>query len=56
MQLRMNDVIMNNQSKFFTNNPTEEDHEIIIPGNDRYKTNLCLKGVTSYFTTQKFTI
>ena len=52
----MNDVIVNVQPKFLTNNPTEECHAIILPGNDRYKIPLRLKGNTSYFTTRKLTI
>ena len=46
MSLRMNDVIVNYQPKFLTNNLTEEYHAINSPGSDRYKIALHLQGVT----------
>ena len=56
MKIQMDDVIVNYQPKFFTNNTTEEYHEIISPVNDRYKLPLHLWVITSYLTTQKHTI
>ena len=47
MQILMNDVIVNDQPKLLTDNPTEEYYAIIYTRNDRYKIPLCLQGVNS---------
>ena len=47
MQLQMNDVIVNDQPKLLTDNPTEEYYAIISTRNDRYKIPLCLQVVNS---------
>ena len=56
MQLWLNDVLVNNKLKFLTENPTAEDHAIIVTGDnpmDRLLIPLSLNGVTSIFYTQK---
>jgi hypothetical protein len=52
MQLRMNDITLNEEPKFCSANPTDETHAITIPGED-VRIPLSLSGVTSYFTTRK---
>ena len=34
MQLQLNDVLVNNKPKFLTENPTAEDHAIIVTGDN----------------------
>jgi hypothetical protein len=52
MQMRMNDVRVNEVPKFLTSNPTDETHAIVLGGNgdsEEYIIPLSLHGVTSYF-------
>ena len=59
MQLQLNDVLMNDKLKFLTENPTAEDHAIIVTGDnpmDRLLILLSLDGVTSIFYTWKPTV
>jgi hypothetical protein len=59
MQLRLNDVLVNDKPKFLTENPTAEDHAIIVTGDnpmDRLLIPLSLDGVTSIFYTRKPTV
>ena len=56
MQLRLNDVLVNDKPKFLTENPTAEDHVIIVTGDnpmDQLLILLSLNGVTSLFYTRK---
>jgi hypothetical protein len=55
MQLRMNDVSVNETPKFCLSNPTETDHAILVnrSEDDRVIIPLSLEGVTSYFPTFK---
>ena len=56
MQLRVNDVEVNERPKFLTHSPTDSSHAIIIPSEGcdvRLTIPLSLKGVTSYFPTRK---
>ena len=56
MQLRVNDVEVNERPKFLTRYPTDSSHVIIIPSEGcdvRLTIPLSLKGVTSYFPTRK---
>jgi hypothetical protein len=46
MQLRFNDVAINEQRKFLTMDPTDNDHAIIC---ERLLIHLSIEGVTSYF-------
>ena len=57
MQMRMNDVKVNEKPKFFCKTPTDESHSLIIQNEDNEEDNLLiplsLNGVTSYFNTRK---
>ena len=55
MQLRMNDITINECPKFLTKSPTDNDHAILLPiSNDEHiRIRLHLSGVTSYFYTRK---
>ena len=56
MQLRVNDVEVNERPKFLTRYPTDSSHVIIVPSEGcevRLTIPLSLKGVTSYFPTRK---
>ena len=56
MQLRVNDVEVNERPKFLTRYPTDSSHAIIVPSEGcevRLTIPLSLKGVTSYFPTRK---
>ena len=57
MQLRLNDVGVNEVPKFLTKDPTDETHVIVLPptnaGEEKYLIPLSLDGVTSYFPTRK---
>ena len=57
MQLRLNDVGVNEVPKFLTKDPTDETHAIVLPptdaGEEKYLIPLSLDGVTSYFPTRK---
>lgn len=50
MQLRLNDVVLNERPKFLTKNPTSEDHAIIL---DDLLIPLDIIGVTSSFPGRK---
>ena len=56
-QMRLNDVVVNEQPKFLTEQPSESTHAIMIPGNDEENLPpltipLDLKGLTSCFPTR----
>ena len=56
MQLRMNDVSVNEIPKFLVENPTEQDHAIMIDlyeNDGRLTVPLSIEGVTSYFPSFK---
>ena len=55
MQVRMNDVKLDDKPKFLTEDPTDESHAISCEDNTATLVNisLSLKGVTSYFPTRK---
>jgi hypothetical protein len=55
LQLRTNDVTVNERPKFLTVNPTDEDHSIIVrsPGEDEFRIPLAIRGTTSSFPTRK---
>ena len=55
MQVRMNDVKLDDKPKFLTEDPTDESHAISCEDNMGTPINiaLALKGVTSYFPTRK---
>ena len=55
MQVRMNDVKLDDKPKFLTEDPTDESHAISCEDNTGTLINitLALKGVTSYFPTSK---
>ena len=56
MQMRLNDVIVNDCPKFLTENPSATDHAIVVTGDtsdDKLVIPLSLKGVTSVFPTRK---
>ena len=53
MQMRLNDVEVNDCPKFVHDNPTDKTHTITVKGdNDTLVIPLSLKGVTSYFPTR----
>jgi hypothetical protein len=52
MQLRMNDLSINEEPKFCLANPTDDTHAITIKHED-IRIPLSLNGVTSYFVTRK---
>ena len=56
MQIRDNDVLVNDQPKHMVLNPTEEHHCIFVPQTARQESlriPLSIKGVISYFPTWK---
>ena len=57
MQLRMNDVHVDETPKFLARDPNELTHAVAVRGNHRdsevLTIHLSLKGVTSYFPTRK---
>ena len=53
MQMRMNDVRINECPKFLTADPTDLSHAITFPNEDGYTIPLSLNGVTSFFWTRK---
>ena len=55
MQVRMNDVKVDDKPKFLTEDPTNESHAISCEDNTGTQINITLdlKGVTSYFPTRK---
>ncbi|KAI2502386.1 hypothetical protein MHU86_12043 [Fragilaria crotonensis] len=59
MQVRLNDVKINDTPRFLTDNPDELTHSIVIPMTDSdepFVIPLSLKGVSSSFPTRKPTI
>ena len=60
MQIRLNDVRVNDQPKFLTENPSDDTHAIILPDPEskdgKYIIPLSFKGVTSTFPTRKPTV
>ena len=50
MQLRLNDVVLNEQPKFLLDRPTAKDHAIVV---DDLLIPLELSGVTSFFPARK---
>ena len=57
MQVRVNDVKLDDMPKFLTEDPTDESHGISCEDNTGSLINifLSLEGVTSYFSTRKLT-
>ena len=57
MQLRANDICVNDEPKHMVLNPTEDHHAITVPSLEAemepFRIPLSLKGVTSYFPTRK---
>ena len=55
LQLRLNDVKVNNLPRFLTDEPDERTHSLVIPTDDGepYVIPLTLKGVASSFLTRK---
>ena len=54
MQVRLNDVKINETPRFLTDNPTELTHSIVIPLDDSDQViPLMLVGVASSFPTRK---
>ncbi len=56
MQLRMNDVRVDEVPKFLAENPDDQSHALSFPNEQGYIIPLSLKGVTSYFPTRKPTL
>ncbi|KAI2504042.1 hypothetical protein MHU86_10404 [Fragilaria crotonensis] len=59
MQLRLNDVKVNDVPRFLTENPDELTHSLVVPMDDAempYIIPLSLKGVASSFPTRKPTL
>ena len=59
MQLRMNDVTVNDVPRFLTDNPTQLTHSLLVPTddpNETYIIPMTLHGVASSFPTRKPTI
>jgi hypothetical protein len=59
MQLRLNDVIVNDVPRFLTDKPTQLTHTLVIPTDnfdDPYVIPMSLHGVASSFPTRKPTI
>eukprot|EP00934_Nitzschia_sp_Nitz4_P008127 Nitzschia sp. Nitz4//scaffold260_size33533//228//6137//NITZ4_007876-RA/size33533-snap-gene-0.41-mRNA-1//-1//CDS//3329544674//8117//frame0 len=60
MQIRMNDVTINDIPKFLVEAPDNETHAIAFPeetrGGERYTIPLSLRGVVSYFPSRKPTL
>lgn len=55
MQMRLNDVEVNDKPKFLERTPTDKSHAIVVKNGygDEVVIPLKLKGVTSYFETRK---
>lgn len=58
MQLRMNDAKVDDLPKFLADNPTADNHTLILPNQDRgdddsIRIPLSITGVTSYFDVRK---
>jgi hypothetical protein len=55
LQLRLNDITVNERPKFLTANPTDQDHVIIVrsPDDDELRIPLHLRGTTSCFPTRR---
>ena len=57
MQLRLNDVVVNEVPKFLVPRPTDKHHAIILPAQgestDEFIIPLSLQDVTSYFPTRR---
>jgi hypothetical protein len=55
MQLRVNDIIINEQPKFMKEDPDNQCHALVVPIKDdeSFVIPLMLDGVTSYFPTFK---
>ena len=55
MQMRDNDLRVNDEPKSMVLNPTEDNHAIVVPttGNESLRIPLALDGVISYFPTRK---
>ena len=56
LQMRLNDVIVNDKAKFLTEMPTERDHAIIVTDpetGDELVIPLAIRGVASTFPTRK---
>lgn len=57
MQMRMNDVSLDEHPKFLTDNPLDTTYAMAVPSKDgAYLIPLSLHGMTSYFPTRKPTI
>ena len=59
MQLRLNDVTINNVPRFLTDNVTDQTHSLVIliaESNTPYVIPLSIRGVTSTFPTRKPTV
>jgi hypothetical protein len=56
MQMRMNDVKVDEVPKFLAENPNDQTHALCFPNEQGYTIPLSLKGVTSYFPTRKPTL
>jgi hypothetical protein len=53
MQLRMNDVKVDECPRYLADNPDDNSHSIRFPNDDNFLIPLYLHGVTSYFNTRK---
>ena len=54
MQMRLNEVEVDEKPKFLTNNPTEKSHAVVLKNEkEELLIPLHLSGVTSYFATRK---
>ncbi len=53
MQLRMNDVKVDECPRYLADNPDDNSHSIHFPNDDNFLIPLYLHGVTSYFNTRK---
>jgi hypothetical protein len=53
MQLRMNDVKVDECPRYLTDNPDDNSHSIRFPNDDNFRIPLYLNGVTSYFNRRK---
>ena len=59
MQLRLNDVVVNEVPRFLTEDVTDHTHSLVVPIEDSptpYVIPLSLRGVTSTFPTRKPTV
>jgi hypothetical protein len=53
MQLRLNDVAINERPKFLTTDPTDNDHAIIC---EKLLIPLSIEGVTTYYPARRLTM